>query len=162
MQKFGHKYFNLGKSIFSIYATINLCVDDLDGVEEGESGEHLDGGAGGRAAWTWRWLRRWLVSRQRGSNDGGCGTASRTMRRRSGCAVWTRQRLGRRSMRRRHGPGGSWGGDRRGAGVDPTTVEAWWQSRSGHVGDGEKMPSRLGFKGGSHPIKKKNSNNGHH
>jgi hypothetical protein len=151
MQKFGHKYFNLGKSIFSIYATINLCVDDLDGVEEGESGEHLDGGAGRRAAWTWR-----------GSNDDGCGVASRTMRRRSGRTVWTWQRSGRRSMRRRHGPGGSWGGDRRGAGVDPTVVEAWWQSRSGHVGDGEKIPSGLGFKGGSHPIKKKNSNDGHH
>jgi hypothetical protein len=48
MQIFGHKHFNLGKSIFSIYATINLCVEDLDGVEEGESGEGINGGGGRR------------------------------------------------------------------------------------------------------------------
>jgi hypothetical protein len=48
MQQFGHKHFNLGKSIFSIYAIINLCVEDLDGVQEGESREDLDGGRGGR------------------------------------------------------------------------------------------------------------------
>jgi hypothetical protein len=48
MQKFGHKYFNLGKSIFSIYATINLCMEDLTGMEEGGSGEDLDGSGGKR------------------------------------------------------------------------------------------------------------------
>jgi hypothetical protein len=47
MQKFDHRHFNLGKSIFSIYAIINLCVEDLDNVEEGESGEDLDGDGGG-------------------------------------------------------------------------------------------------------------------
>jgi hypothetical protein len=46
MQKFAHQHFNIGKSIFSIYAIINLCVEDLDGMEEGESGEDLDGGGG--------------------------------------------------------------------------------------------------------------------
>jgi hypothetical protein len=47
MQKFGHKHFNLGKSIFSIYATINICVEDLDGVDEGESREDIDDSGGG-------------------------------------------------------------------------------------------------------------------
>jgi hypothetical protein len=45
MQNFDHKHFTLGKSIFSIYSTINLFVEDLDGVEEGESEEDIgDGG----------------------------------------------------------------------------------------------------------------------
>jgi hypothetical protein len=43
-KKIDHKHFNLGKNIFSIYATINLCVEDLDDVEEGESGDDVDGG----------------------------------------------------------------------------------------------------------------------
>jgi hypothetical protein len=52
MQKFGDKYFNLGKNIFLICATLKLCVEDLDGMEEGESGEDLNGGGGGRTMWT--------------------------------------------------------------------------------------------------------------
>jgi hypothetical protein len=35
-KKIDHNHFNLGKNIFSIYATINLCVEDLDDMEEGE------------------------------------------------------------------------------------------------------------------------------
>jgi hypothetical protein len=52
--KFGHKHFNLGKSTFLIYAIINLCVEDLDDVEQGESGEDLDGmeEVGKGPAWT--------------------------------------------------------------------------------------------------------------
>jgi hypothetical protein len=52
MQKFDHKHFNLGKNIFSIYATINLCVEDLN-IMEGESGADLDGVEEVGKALTW-------------------------------------------------------------------------------------------------------------
>jgi hypothetical protein len=100
MQKFDHKHFNLGKNIFSIYATINLCVEDLN-IMEGESGADLDGVEEVGKALTWT-QQLW-----------------RQAQRRSGCTTWTRRRSGRQSVRHRCGPGGG----RWGTGMDPMAVE---------------------------------------
>jgi hypothetical protein len=62
------------------YATISLCVEDLDGMEEGESGENLDSGGGRQeqthnmdlaAVGVRRWSWRRSVQHRHGPDNGG-------------------------------------------------------------------------------------------